>query len=109
MKIKDIPFGVTDWSEVERAEHAGTSGKAYWRTKQFDDIRVRFVEYSPGYVADHWCNKGHILFVIEGELHTELEDGRSFTLKSGMSYQVADDAEPHRSSTQSGVKLFIVD
>ena len=67
------------------------------------------VEYSPGYVADHWCEKGHILFCVDGELHTELEDGRSFTLKPGMSYQVADGAEPHRSRTAKGARLFIVD
>jgi len=67
------------------------------------------VEYSPGYLADHWCSKGHILFCLEGELHTALADGREFTLTPGMSYQVADQAEAHRSSTSTGVKLFIVD
>jgi quercetin dioxygenase-like cupin family protein len=109
MKMKNIPFGVTDWTNVETTEHPGDSGRALWRTRQFDDIRVRMVEYSPGYIADHWCSKGHILLVLEGELHTQLKDGREFTLKPGMSYQVADDAEPHRSSTQTGVRLFIVD
>jgi hypothetical protein len=67
------------------------------------------VEYTPGYVADHWCEKGHILLCIDGELHTELKDGRVMTLKAGMSYQVADGAEPHRSSSSSGAILFIVD
>lgn len=109
MKMNDIPFEVIDWSKVEKTEHPGNPGTAHWRTKQFADIRVRFVEYSPGYIADHWCTKGHVLFVIEGELHTELADGRTFTLQPGMSYQVADNAEPHRSSTRTGVKLFIVD
>ena len=109
MKMQDIPFGVTDWSSVEKTVHRGDPGVAYWQTRQYSDIRVRFVEYSPGYVADHWCSKGHILLVLEGELHTELADGREFALKAGMSYQVADEAEPHRSSTQTGVKLFIVD
>ena len=109
MKLSNIPFGVTDWSEVESTEHPGTSGKATWRTRQFGDIRVRLVEYSPGYVADHWCQKGHILFCIGGELHTELKDGRKFTLGPGMSYQVADGAEAHRSSTRVGAQLFIVD
>ena len=70
---------------------------------------MRLVEYSPGYRADHWCVKGHILFCVEGELHTELKDGRTFSLKPGMSYQVADNAEAHRSSTPTGAKLFIVD
>ncbi len=82
---------------------------AYWRTQKFGNIRVRSVEYTSGYLADHWCVKGHILLCIEGELHTELKDGRSFTLTAGMSYQVADDAEPHRSHTAIGAKLFIVD
>ena len=109
MRMSTIPFGTTDWSEVERTEHKGERGMAYWRTRQFGDIRVRMVEYSPGYLADHWCVKGHILLCMEGELHTELKDGRRFVLKPGMTYQVADDAEPHRSHTQIGAKLFIVD
>ena len=107
--MSGIPFGTTDWSQIERIEHKGESGLAFWRTQQFGNIRVRMVEYTPGYVADHWCVKGHILICIEGELHTELKDGRKFTLKPGMSYQVSDNAEPHRSSTESGAKLFIVD
>ena len=109
MKMENIPFGTTDWSRIPITEHAGESGMALWRTQQFDTIRVRLVEYSPGYQADHWCQKGHILLCLEGELHTQLEDGREFVLKPGMSYQVADHAEAHRSSTQTGVKLFIVD
>ncbi len=109
MQISATPFGITDWTLVEPTEHVGETGAAYWRTKTFDGIRVRMVEYSPGYKADHWCRKGHILLCVEGELLTELEDGRSFVLKPGMSYQVADDAEAHRSSTNGGAKLFIVD
>jgi len=113
MKMSDIPFGTTDWSQVEATEHGGVTGKAYWRTRdfggEFGRIRVRMVEYTPGYLADHWCVKGHILLCVEGELTTELEDGRSFVLKPGMSYQVADNAEPHRSHTAGGAKLFIVD
>ena len=109
MNISDIAFGTTDWQRIEATTHPGETGTAYWRTQQFGAIRVRMVEYTPGYLADHWCVKGHILLCIEGELHTELEDGRTFTLTAGMSYQVADNAEPHRSSTTSGAKLFIVD
>jgi hypothetical protein len=109
MNISDIAFGTTDWQRIETTTHPGETGTAYWRTQQFGAIRVRMVEYTPGYLADHWCVKGHILLCIEGELHTELEDGRTFTLTAGMSYQVADNAEPHRSSTKSGAKLFIVD
>lgn len=109
MQIDNVPFSVTDWSSIEKAEHKGDKGVAYWQTQNFSGIRVRMVEYSPGYLADHWCSKGHILFCVEGELHTELEDGREFVLKPGMSYQVADNAEPHRSSTSIGAKLFVVD
>ena len=109
MHIQDLPFGTTDWATVEPTEHPGSTGKAFWRTQQFGPIRVRMVEYTPGYLADHWCTKGHILLCLEGELHTELEDGRTFTLTPGVSYQVADGAEPHRSSTATGAKLFIVD
>ena len=94
---------------MECTEHKGECGYAYWRTRHFGGIRVRVVEYTPGYLADHWCVKGHILFCTEGELCTELKDGRKFTLQPGMSYQVSDDAEPHRSYTESGAKLFIVD
>jgi quercetin dioxygenase-like cupin family protein len=109
MKMSDIPFGTTDWATIEATEHKGETGMAYWRTRNFGDIRVRMVEYTPGYLADHWCAKGHILLCLEGELHTELEDGRKFVLKPGMSYQVADKAEAHRSFTSVGAKLFIVD
>lgn len=109
MQISNIPFGTTDWSTIEPTEHNGEKGKAYWRTKTFDSIRVRMVEYTPGYAANHWCSKGHILLCLEGELQTELKDGRTFTLKPGMCYQVADNAEAHRSSTETGAKLFIVD
>jgi len=109
MKMSDIPFGITDWATVEATEHKGETGMAYWRTRNFGDIRVRMVEYTPGYLADHWCVKGHILLCLEGELHTELEDGRKLVLKPGVSYQVADEAEAHRSFTSVGAKLFIVD
>jgi quercetin dioxygenase-like cupin family protein len=109
MNIRGIPFVATDWCEVPQTEHPGEAGTAIWRTRQFGDIRVRVVEYSPGYTADHWCSKGHILYCLEGELHTELRDGRTFILRPGMSYQVADHAEPHRSSTVAGARLFIVD
>ena len=133
MLMSDIPFGTTDWSSVTPTRHPGETGSATWRTQYFgcslpgkpgrefggtladrsgaspDAIRVRMVEYSPGYLADHWCQKGHILLCLEGELTTELADGRTFVLKPGMSYQVADGAEPHRSRTATGARLFIVD
>ena len=109
MQLSDIPFGTTDWSTIPPEAHPGETGVAQWRTRQFGTIRVRMVEYSPGYLADHWCLKGHILLCLAGELHTELDDGRRFILRPGMSYQVADNAEAHRSSTPSGARLFIVD
>jgi hypothetical protein len=109
MHMSDIPFGITDWSRIERTVHQGESGLAYSRTRHFGALRVRAVEYTRGYIADHWCVKGHILLCTEGELITELKDGRKFTLTQGISYQVADNAEPHRSSTAVGAKLFIVD
>jgi quercetin dioxygenase-like cupin family protein len=109
MQMTGIPFETTDWSQVEPTEHKGESGMAYWRTREFGDIRVRMVEYTPGYLADHWCSRGHIILCLEGQLETELKDGRSFTLLPGMSYQVANDVAPHRSRTAVGAKLFIVD
>ena len=109
MDMRDIPFGTTDWAAVLPTHHPGETGSATWRTRNFAGIRVRMVEYSAGYRADHWCKKGHILLVLAGELNTELADGRTVTLKPGQSYQVADGAEPHRSSTAQGATLFIVD
>ena len=109
MKIADVPFTTIDWSAVPVTTHPGTTGTATWRTFEAGNIRVRMVEYSPGYLADHWCERGHVLLVLEGELLTELKDGRSFTLKPMQSYQVADGTAPHRSRTATGAKLFIVD
>lgn len=113
MRMTDIPFGTTDWSEIEPTRHQGDVGHAFWRTRSFgpseNAIRVRMVEYSEGYEADHWCEKGHVLLCLDGELTTRLADGREFILTPGMSYQVADGAEPHRSISGPGAKLFIVD
>jgi hypothetical protein len=105
MQMHNIPFCTTDWQQIEKTEHQGEQGMAYWRTQKFGEIRVRMVDYTAGYLADHWCSKGHVLLC----LHTELEDGRTFILKPGMSYQVADNAEAHRSSTTMATRLFIVD
>lgn len=109
MQMRDFPFSVTDWSLVERTEHKGETGLAYWRTRNFGDLRVRMVEYTAGYLADHWCEKGHILLCLSGQMLTELKDGRRIVLEPGMSYQLADGTEPHRTSTESGATLFIVD
>jgi quercetin dioxygenase-like cupin family protein len=109
MQLSNIPFQTTDWAAITPTVHSGTRGVAYRRTKTHGPIRIRMVEYSAGYVSDHWCEKGHILLCLEGELRTELKDGRVMHLRPGMSYEVADGAEPHRSSTTGGAKLFIVD
>ena len=113
MHLTAIPFGTTDWSSLEATTHKGDRGFAIWRTRHFgppdNPVRVRMVEYSPGYAADHWCEKGHILLMLEGEMTTHLKDGRAVHMTAGMSYQVADGAEPHRSETPTGAKLFIVD
>jgi len=110
MKIPTLPFTVTEWSGIAPTVHPGESGQATWRTFTIGDLRVRLVEYTAGYVADHWCDLGHVLYVIEGQLDTELRDGRKFKLLPGMSYQVSDHGDAaHRSSTPTGAKLFIVD
>jgi len=109
MQILDVPFCITDWSTVTPTAHPGETGTAYWRTLEAGNVRVRMVEYSPGYLADHWCRRGHVLLVLEGELTTELQNGPTHVLKPGSSYQVADNDAPHRSRTQTGAKLFIVD
>ena len=110
MKIPNLPFTVTDWSKVAATTHPGETGQALWRKLDIGDLRVRMVEYTPGYLADHWCDRGHVLYVLEGELDSELRDGRIFKLTPGMSYQVSDHGDAaNRSSTKVGAKLFIVD
>ena len=109
MNIENVPFVATDWNEIIAVKHPGLSGAAYWRTLEIGNIRVRMVEYTAGYESDHWCNRGHVLLVLEGELVTELENGTIVKLLQGMSYQVANGAEAHKSKTAKGAKLFIVD
>jgi hypothetical protein len=109
MIIINIPFQATDWSVMKSERHSGETGYADWKTQQCGDIRVRVVKYSPNYKADHWCAKGHILFCLEGEMTTELKDGRTILLHKGMSYQVEDENYLHSSQTKTGATLFIVD
>lgn len=109
MNEKNIPFQTIDWSKIPKTEHKGETGIAYWQTRQFDGLRIRIVEYSAGYIADHWCQKGHIVHCLEGEVTNEQEDGKSSILTPGMSYVVSDDLSSHRSVTQNGVKLMIID
>ena len=109
LRIENVPFMTTDWDAIPATKHVGASGTATWRTVESGNVRVRMVEYSPGYLADHWCSRGHVLLVLDGELLTELQDGRRVTLTRGMSYQVADGDMPHRSRTRVGARLFVVD
>jgi hypothetical protein len=109
MKLQDIPFTSIDWSRVEPTTHLGDPGTAMWHTVEVGNVRARIVQYSPGYIADHWCKRGHVILVLEGELITDLEDGRSFVLGEGQSYIVADDESGHRSRSPKGARLFIVD
>ncbi len=110
MEIKGVPFCTTDWRSVERTEHPGESGTSFWQTFEQGNVRVRLVEYSPGYRADHWCPRGHILLVMEGDLVIELRDGSRYRLTAGMSFQAEDDEKnPHLAFTHSGATVFIVD
>jgi quercetin dioxygenase-like cupin family protein len=60
-------------------------------------------------LADHWCQKGHIVHCLEGEFVSELDNGEDFLLEKGMTYVVSDDLSSHRSITKNGVKLLIID
>ena len=105
----NIPFQTIDWSTVPKAEHKGETGTTWWQTIQLPGLRIRMVEYSAGYLADHWCRKGHIVHCLEGEFTSESEDGNPGQFKTGMTYVVTDELSSHRSSTKNGVKLLIID
>lgn len=107
--MNGIPFQTINWDDIAKTEHKGETGTSIWRTIQFEGLRVRIVEYSDGYMADHWCNKGHIVHCLEGEFISELESGTEFSLKKGMTYIVSDDLSSHRSISKNGVKLLIID
>jgi len=110
MNMQDIPFTVTDWEQIPFEEYKGKTGTSYWQMFKKGNIRVRKIEYSPGYRADHWCSKGHILLVLEGELFIQLKNVQKFTLTQGMSFQAGDDeSNPHLAYTEKGAKVFIVD
>ncbi len=104
-----MPMFIADWRQIEPTRHDGESGFALWRTVNCGEIRVRMLEYSPGYRADHWCSKGHVLFCLSGSLEVELQDGSRFSLRRNQSYQVGDGDPPHRSRTSEGATLFVVD
>jgi hypothetical protein len=109
MNNNSIPFQTTDWSKIPKTSHRGETGIAYWQTLQLGELRIRMVEYSENYLADHWCEKGHIIYCIEGEMETELSTGEKYILTKGMTYQVSDGMSSHRSSSKAGVKLLIID
>ena len=109
MNENEIPFQVIDWDNSPKTEHKGTKGQAFWQTQQFPGVRIRIVEYSAGYLADHWCTKGHIVHCLKGDFRSELQDGRTFHLQKGMTYVVSDDLSSHRSTTDHGVTLLIID
>ena len=108
-RMNAIPFHTTDWSQTPVTVHPGESGSATWQTRDYNGLRIRKVVYSPNYKADHWCSLGHIVYCLEGEFYSELSDGRSFHLKAGMSYLVSDDVSLHRSITEKGTTLLIID
>ena len=110
MNIQGLAFTITDWSQLSPVEYRGEAGASFWRTFEAGNVRVRMVEYSPGFKSDHWCPRGHVLLVLEGELAIRLKDGRGFVLASGTSFQAGDDeANPHIAYTDKGAKVFIVD
>ena len=107
--MSDIPFQIIYWTTIQAKDGKGETGTVLARTLQFDGLRVRMVEYSAGYLADHWCKKGHIVHCLEGEFISELENGERFSLGPGMTYIVSDNLSSHRSTTKNGVKLLIID
>ena len=109
MSRSNIEFQTIDWSEIAKTIHPGETGGSTWQTLQLPGLRIRIVEYSAGYLADHWCQKGHIVHCLEGEFVSELESGKEFTLTAGMTYVVSDNLSSHRSVSKDGVKLLIVD
>lgn len=107
--MSNISFQTIDWNNILKTEYPGETGNSFWQTLQFDKLRVRIVEYTAGYLADHWCQKGHIVHCLEGEFKSELENGETFSLSKGMTYIVSDNLSSHRSISDKGVKLLIID
>jgi hypothetical protein len=104
-----IPFQTIDWSMIEKIEYKGDTGIATWQTKFFEGLRIRLVEYSSNYLADHWCQKGHIVHCLSGEFISELSTGEKITMIKDSTYLVTDLASSHRSISAYGAMLLIVD
>ncbi|MBC7588612.1 MAG: DHCW motif cupin fold protein [Chitinophagaceae bacterium] len=109
MQFSTFPFSITDFSTIVATFHNGVNGFASWKTLHRDDVRIRLVVYSPNYLADHWCSKGHIIFCVEGDMQTELKNGSRHQLKKGMIYTVGDNSDAHKTFSKDGCTLFIVD
>lgn len=106
MELSGLPEAVVDWSRTPATKTAGATSRAH----KTNDVQLRVVDYDPGYLADHWCSKGHILYVISGSLTIEHGDGKaSYELAAGMSWQTADNGPPHRVRSTGGATVFIVD
>lgn len=104
-----IPFTKVTWDDIIKTVHPGETGISYWQTLQYEGLRIRMVEYEKGYLADHWCQKGHIVHCLEGSFISELDSGEKILLSKGMSYVVSDNLSSHRSFSENGVKLMIID
>jgi hypothetical protein len=107
--MSNIPFQTIDWSQIPKTEHVGETGKSFWQAQTYGSLRLRIVEYSEGYLADHWCQKGHIVHCLEGGFMSELQDGQKVMLAAGQTYVVSDNLSSHRSTSANGVKLLIID
>jgi len=109
MNTQNIAFQTIDWNLIPKEEHKGENGTSFWQVMQYEGLRIRIVEYSPGYLADHWCKKGHIVHCLEGEVISELQNSDVNILEKGMTYVVSDELSSHRSKTINGAKLLIID
>lgn len=107
--MSNIPFQTINWDNIPKEEHPGETGTSWWQVLQLPGLRIRIVEYSTGYLADHWCQKGHIVHCLEGAFESEMATGEVFRLGKGMTYVVSDELSSHRSVSKEGVKLLIID
>jgi len=110
MKLPEMAFTPLDWSAIAPVEVPGTTGTSHWRSFEAGDLRVRIVDYGPGFEADHWCDRGHVLHVLSGVLGLRLKDGREITLAPGEGFCVSDHGDAaHLVFTEEGCRAFIVD
>jgi hypothetical protein len=105
----NIPFQTIDWTTIKKEVFQGETGAAISQTTEFAGLRIRLVEYTEGYTADHWCQKGHIVYCVEGEFLTELSRGDDVVIRKGDAFVVSDDLSSHRTVSEKGARIFIVD